>query len=80
MPRSSNQKLKLLYVMDYLLHQTDEEHPASTKQIIEYLAAQGIIAERKSIYDDIEALRLYGLDIEQNESKRSGGYSAALKL
>lgn len=77
MPRSSNQKLKLLYVMDYLLHQTDEAHPASTRQILEYLEAQDIAAERKSIYDDIDALRLFGMNIEQNESKRSGGYYVA---
>lgn len=77
MPRSSNQKLKLLYVMRYLLQETDAEHPASTGRILEHLSAQGITAERKSIYDDIEALRLFGLDIEQNESRRSGGYYVA---
>lgn len=61
MARSSNQKLKLLYVMQYLLHQTDEQHPAPTKQILEYLETQGISAERKSIYDDIEVLRLLSI-------------------
>ncbi len=77
MARSSNQKLKLLYVMQYLLHQTDEQHPAPTKQILEYLETQGISAERKSIYDDIEVLRLFGMDIVQNESKKNGGYFVA---
>ena len=77
MPRSSNQKLKLLYVMQFLLQETDADHPAPTGKIVEYLSSQGIQAERKSIYDDIEALRLFGLDIEQNESKRSGGYYVA---
>ena len=77
MPRSSNQKLKLLYVMQYLLQETDAEHPAPTGKIVEYLNAPGIQAERKSIYDDIDALRLFGMDIEQNESKRSGGYYVA---
>lgn len=48
---------------DYLLQNSDEEHPVTIKQIVEYLGAQGISAERKSIYDDIEALRFYGLDI-----------------
>jgi len=77
MARTSNQKLKLLYVMQYLLQETDAEHPASTNKILEHLSAQGIQAERKSIYDDIEALRLFGIDIEQNESKRNGGYFVA---
>lgn len=77
MPRSSNQKLKLLYVMNYLLQETDADHPAPTGKILEHLQAQGISAERKSIYDDIEALRLFGLDIEQTESRRNGGYYVA---
>ena len=77
MPRSSNQKIKLLYVMQYLLQETDAEHPAPTGKILEYLNNQGIQAERKGIYDDIEALRLFGMDIEQNESRRSGGYYVA---
>ena len=77
MARSSNQKIKLLYTMQFLLQETDADHPAPTGKIVEYLAAQGIQAERKSIYDDIEALRLFGLDIEQNESRHSGGYYVA---
>ena len=77
MARTSNQKLKLLYVMDFLLHNTDAEHPASANKIIEYLERQGIAAERKSIYDDIEALRQFGVDIELIDSKRSGGYYVA---
>ena len=55
MARSSYQKLKPLYIMNYLLQNSDEEHPVTIKQIVEYLGAQGISAERKSIYDDIMA-------------------------
>ena len=52
MPRSSNQKLKVLYLMRYLLQNTDEQHPATTNQLIAFLAEQDVKAERKSIYDD----------------------------
>ena len=77
MARSSNQKLKLLYMMDFLLQNTDEDHPVTTAQIISHLAAHDISAERKSIYDDIEALRLFGLDIIRVDSGRSSGYYVA---
>lgn len=77
MPRSSNQKLKLLYLMRYLLQNTDEQHPATTNQLISFLAEQDVKAERKSIYDDMEALRLFGLDVERTESGRSSGYYVA---
>ena len=74
MARSANQKLKLLTIMDLLLQQSDAEHPVTTRQILDHLAAQGISAERKSVYDDLEALRLYGLDILAANDGRSRGY------
>ena len=77
MPRSSGQKLKLLYIMDYLLQYSDAEHPVTVRELIGHLAAQGVGAERKSIYDDIEALRAYGLDIEQAAEGRLYGYYVA---
>ena len=63
MAKSQNQKLKLLYLWEYLTQQTSEEHPVSIKQIIAYLESQDIAAERKAIYDDLELLRYWGLDI-----------------
>ena len=67
MARSENQKLKLLILKDYLLKNSDENHPVTVPQIIEELARYDIRAERKSIYDDLEALKLYGLDIIQSK-------------
>lgn len=72
MPKSENQKLKLLYISEYLKSKSDENHTVSSEEIRAMLARQGIDAERKSIYTDIEALRLYGMDIEVVRG-RSGG-------
>ena len=77
MARSSYQKLKLLYIMNYLQQNTDEDHPVTVNQIISYLEAHGIFAERKSIYSNIEALQNFGLDIVQAGSGRSCGYYIA---
>lgn len=71
MGRSANQKLKLLIIRDYLLKNSDEGHPVTIPQITEELARFGVTAERKSIYDDLEALRQYGMDIIQ---KGKGNY------
>ena len=77
MARSDGQKLKLLYLRDYLLSRSDEQHPLSVGDMIAHLARLDIHAERKSIYDDLEALRLAGLDIVQVKSKTTGYYVAA---
>ena len=74
MAKSANQKLKLLYLLRFLMQNSDEEHPVSTAQIIEELAKNNISAERKSIYDDIESLRLFGFDIIQLKGKNGGYY------
>ncbi len=63
MARQGNQKLKLLHLQDILRRETDEEHPLTLQQITELLAARGVSAERKSLYDDLEQLRLLGEDI-----------------
>ena len=77
MARSAYQKLKPLYIMNYLLQNSDEDHLVSMIQLIEHLAAHGIPSERKSVYDDIEALRVFGLDIVQGGSGKNAGYYIA---
>ncbi|MCQ2418865.1 MAG: WYL domain-containing protein [Clostridia bacterium] len=73
MAKSEKQKLKLLYLKDYLEQYTDPDHPASIKDILDYLAQFGIRAERKSIYSDVQYLMDYGMDIEVLHG-RGGGY------
>ena len=79
MPRSAQQKLKILYVMDCLLQFSDETHPLTLAQIAGYLSDYGITAERKSLYDDLEALRTYGLDIVSTGAGRSSAYYVAAR-
>ena len=74
MARSTNQKLKLLYLLRFVMRQSDENHPVSVADMIEELAQHGIAAERKSIYDDLEALRLFGIDIVQQRGRQTGYY------
>lgn len=59
MPKSFNQKLKILYLMKALEKRTDREHPMSVAEIIQYLDGYGISVERKAVYDDIETLRFF---------------------
>ena len=74
MAKSPNQKLKLLIIKDFMLRNSDEKHPVTIPQIIEELARYDIKAERKSLYDDLEALRVYGLDIIQSKGNGCNGY------
>lgn len=66
MAKSENQKVKTLYVAKYFLENSDENHPITAGDVVDYLKAEcGIEAERRAIYRDIAALRdVFGMDIE----------------
>lgn len=49
----------------------------SVNQLISKLAALDISAERKTIYDDVDALKQYGLDIVMEKRKTYGYYVAS---
>lgn len=74
MARTADQKLKLLYIMQFLMQKSDSEHPVNTRDIIDYLADNGISAERKSIYSDLDALRRFGMDVQLVQGKDKGYY------
>lgn len=77
MAKSEKQKLKLLYIADMLKEYTDENHTITTQEIIDRLAKEDISAERKSIYNDIAQLEMYGMDIVKQPSRLKGGYYLA---
>lgn len=76
MAKTRNQKAKILYLLKLFLEETDDEHPLSRRAIEEKLADMGIRAERKSLYDDIETLKNFGLDITYRKERPEGYYLA----
>lgn len=65
MDKRSNTKLKTLYLLKILHEQSDMDHPMNAHDLVDALQKYGIKAERKSIYDSLQALKDYGLQIEQ---------------
>ena len=76
MPKSFHQKLKILYLMRAFMERTDENHPMTVQDMLSYLNGLGISVERKTIYDDIETLRTFGMDILNRRERPSGFYLA----
>ena len=74
MPKSPNQKMKLLVLQQILLTKTDEEHTLTIQQMIEELEHWDIKAERKSLYDDMEVLRGFGLDVQSRKGRSPGWF------
>jgi len=78
MPKSENQKMKILYLMRMMLNETDTDHKLTVNQMIaSLLRNHGIDVERKTIYSDLEILREFGLDIERDKTKTFNYYVAS---
>lgn len=74
--KNANNRLKILYLYKILWEKTDENHPISMPKIIEELEQWGIFAERKALYQDIEALKTFGLDIVTLRGSQNGYFVA----
>lgn len=78
MPKSDNQKLKILYIKDYLEKNSGPEKPVRAGELVQMLKERhNILCERKSVYSDIAALQDYGVDIVSAPGKNGGYYIAS---
>ena len=79
MPKGSNQKLKLYYLSKIMLEKTDDDHAITLSEIQKHLEAYDVTADRKSLYDDMEALRVLGIDVIGNKEGRNYTYHVGKK-
>ncbi len=77
MPRSYDQKLKILYILDYLQKNSHEEHPVRANELIDMLNKKEISCDRKTVYSDIATLQEFGIDIISLPGKNGGYYIAS---
>ena len=63
MPKSSNQKLKLIYLMKIFLERTDETHSITMFMLL-------FFSWGRILSNDIENLRVYGLDVIGTQEDR----------
>ncbi len=77
MPRSYDQKLKVLYILDYLQKNSHEDKPVRAGELIEMLSKKEIKCDRKTVYSDIATLQEFGIDIISVPGKNGGYYIAS---
>ena len=78
MPKSDNQKLKILYILDYLQRNSHEDKPIRTAELLNMLDREHRIScDRKTVYSDVAALQEFGVDIVSVPGKNGGYYIAS---
>lgn len=65
-------KIKTLLILKYLKKYSDKDNPLSSHQLIEMLAKDGVVCERKSIYADVKALNDIGINVQSVLSPKRG--------
>lgn len=74
MAKGVNQKLKLLYLVQILTEETNDEHGLTVFEIAARLKEHDITADRKTLYLDFEELRHFGLDIISEQHGKNHYY------
>lgn len=73
-------KRRLLLVQKLLYENTDEQHPLTTFEILDYLESQGIVTNRKTLKGDIDLMVDCGMDIITVQSKPNRYFWGARKF
>ena len=68
---------RVLAVLRILIRNTDEDKTLTTPELIELLNGQGITADRRSIYEDIEAINNAGWEVLRSDTGKRGYYFAS---
>lgn len=69
--RSSDQRTKLLHILEYLLENTDENHFVKNADIQKYLSNRGIGADQRTVVSDIKTLQDYGYEVEYDYREKA---------
>lgn len=78
MPKSDNQKEKILHLLAYLREETDETHPATAAALTAMLERDhGILCDRKTVISDIRAMQACGIDIVSIHGPKGGYFLAS---
>ena len=76
--RTIDRKLRLLYVMDFMRENSDEDHPVKLSDIQKAITDRGIYTTRKALYDDFDVLSDYGFEIIRVDGTYTYYYSNPL--
>ena len=60
---TSSTKKRMLLILELLYKTTDESHPVSTVEIMDYLAGKGFQIDRKTLRSDLRLLISMGYDV-----------------
>ncbi|MBR4929118.1 MAG: WYL domain-containing transcriptional regulator [Oscillospiraceae bacterium] len=80
MGKNGNTRERPLLILRLLMENSDESHPVSMDEILQMLEKEGIPANRKSVYQDIDSLTSCGYDVVTLKGARFGYYLSSRRF
>lgn len=74
MGKENFSKIKLLKIWEILKQESDEDHPLSTGELLARLEKNGVVCDRKTLYQDIAALNSFGYEVICKRGQHSNSY------
>lgn len=74
MARDNYKKIKLLFLYELLKQETDEEHPLTTKELVERITKMDIPLDRRVLSQDIDTLNANGIEVMSVNIGHEKGY------
>ena len=62
-------RLAIVYVKEYF--EASKHLPVTTNDLLDYLSFKGVFIERKTLIESINALKLYGMDIQVEKGRKA---------
>ena len=62
-------RLAIVYVKEYF--EANKHLPVTTNNLLDYLSFKGVFIEHKTLIESINALKLYGMDIQVEKGRKA---------
>ena len=70
-------RLAIVYVKEYF--EASKHLPVTTNDLLDYLSFKGVFIERKTLNESINALKLYGMDIQVEKGRKASYFYQGMK-
>ena len=70
-------RLAIVYLKEYF--EANKHLPITTNNLLDYLSFKDILIERKTLIENIKALKVYGMDIQTSDGRNSAYFYQGMK-
>ena len=75
--RNLKRRLAIVYLKEYF--EANKHLPVTTNNLLDYLSFKDVFIERKTLTENIKALKVYGMDIQVEKGRKASYFYQGMK-